>query len=58
MHITAIDSSASAGDFARGQRSDIALGHTDCDFATGMRSVSIPVIDADLPVEENVQLAA
>jgi hypothetical protein len=28
------------------------------DFATGMRSVSIPVIEADLRVEENVQLAA
>jgi hypothetical protein len=46
-HITAIDSSPPAGDFARGQRRDIALGHTDCDFATGQRHAGVPGITGD-----------
>jgi hypothetical protein len=35
------------GDFARGQRRDIAAGPAYGDFATGMRSVSMPRVACD-----------
>jgi len=35
------------GDFARGQRHGIGSGHTVCDFATGMRTSTIPSVSGD-----------
>ena len=35
------------GDFARGQRHDIGRGHVYGDFATGMRSTSMPGATGD-----------
>ncbi len=41
-HITALHARPSAGDFARGQRSDIARAQVDGDFATGQRHAGEP----------------
>ena len=35
------------GDFARGQRHDVGSGHAACDFATGLRTSSIPSVTGD-----------
>jgi hypothetical protein len=35
------------GDFARGQRRDVAAAPAFCDFATGMRSVSMSRVSGD-----------
>jgi hypothetical protein len=35
------------GDFARGQRHDLVVGHTYGDFATGMRSTRTPSVTGD-----------
>jgi hypothetical protein len=43
-HITALHARLSAGDFARGQRSDTARAQVDGDFATGQRHASVPRI--------------